>query len=799
MDKLVVLKLDGDLEQNGFRVTLEVGKDNARPDIETYGSLPPSPDLSIHLNEWQEKYRSFTNNNNGRIKPKQISYGGSINSSINECNDAATKLKKRLQNWLNSQDFRRINNILREALNRDENIRVLIRTDNQQLQQLPWHLWDFFNNYSNAEFALSGTEYEKTEKPQPQEKVRVLAILGNSDGINLEKDKELLENLPEAETVFLKEPQRNELNNYLWKQWDILFFAGHSETDGDTGKIYINQTDWLTIKELSNGLRQAIDQGLQLAIFNSCDGLGLARQLNSLNIPQIIVMREPVPDRVAQEFFKHFLVAFSNGKPLYLALREAREKLQGLEDKCPNATWLPVIFQNPGATPLTWKEFLLRNTDENTPNVSKIAKVRTRSKFSLFHLLITSIIVTASVLGVRYLGILQHWELQAYDRLMRTRPEDKNPENRIFIVGITEEDLKIREQKDKIGSLSDFALDRLLEKLESYKPRAIGLDIFRDFPVDSKEPALKNRLRNNNRFFASCQVGEPGNLADEQGIESPPDVPAERQGFSNFIVDSDRVIRRHLLSMDVPSASRCQSPVSLSFQLASHYLLDEGILKDEDLPLKPTSFGNWKLGDVEFKHLKSPSAGYQKADMKGNQVLLNYHSYNSLSEFVEIVSLKDILRNKVNPKAVENRIVLIGVVARTSSDYFLTPYSAANSTFQEIPGVVIHAQMISQILSAVLDGRPLIEVWPFWGDWILIWGSSVVGGALAWRFRLHQWLVLLVGGVAVAILYGGSLWLLIQGTWVALVPSALALIVTGGIVLLCNSLQSQDRSNLTQI
>ncbi len=103
-------------------------------------------------------------------------------------------------------------------------------------------------------------------------------------------------------------------------------------------------------------LKKAIQQGLTLAIFNSCDGLGLATNLADLQIPQIIVMREPVPDRVAAEFLKNFLTAFSGGQPLYQSVREAREKLQGLEDQFPCATWLPVICQNPALLPLSWKE-----------------------------------------------------------------------------------------------------------------------------------------------------------------------------------------------------------------------------------------------------------------------------------------------------------------------------------------------------------------------------------------------------------------------------------------------------------
>jgi energy-coupling factor transporter ATP-binding protein EcfA2 len=196
------------------------------------------------------------------------------------------------------------------------------------------------------------------------DQVRILAILGNSSGINLHKDRQLLENLPDAATTFLVEPQRQDINDQLWNQpWDILFFAGHGKTDGNTGRIYINQTDSLTIAELRYGLRNAVVNGLQLAIFNSCDGLGLARELEQLHIGQMIVMREPVPDQVAQSFLTYFLAEFAGGKSFYLAEREAREKLHGLEDNFPCASWLPAIFQNPAAVPPFWQELGRRPTE----------------------------------------------------------------------------------------------------------------------------------------------------------------------------------------------------------------------------------------------------------------------------------------------------------------------------------------------------------------------------------------------------------------------------------------------------
>ncbi|NJO31540.1 MAG: myosin kinase [Richelia sp. SL_2_1] len=107
--------------------------------------------------------------------------------------------------------------------------------------------------------------------------------------------------------------------------------------------------------ELRDSLQTAIQQRLQLAIFNSCDGLGIAAELESLHIPQVIVMREPVPDFVAQEFLKYFLEAFTNGRSLCIAVGYARRQLAMLEDDFPCASWLPVIVQNQLEMPPTWQ------------------------------------------------------------------------------------------------------------------------------------------------------------------------------------------------------------------------------------------------------------------------------------------------------------------------------------------------------------------------------------------------------------------------------------------------------------
>ncbi|PMB00487.1 sensor protein Chase2, partial [Fischerella thermalis CCMEE 5268] len=357
MGKLVVLKFaDGSFEQ-GFAVTLQIGEEGKLPDSEIAGRLPPATELLHKYEEWQSSYSRL--DNRYRLSADKVQVTNV--SIVKECDQTAYILRSHLNSWLLDAEFRPVREKWLERLLPTDVVRVILQTENRELQRLPWHLWDVLERYPKAEIAIAPPRYERiAAKKTHNKKVNILAIIGNSQGIDTQTDQALLQALPTAEVSFLVEPQRKELNDCLWqKNWDILFFAGHSSSQGNNriGKIYLNKTDSLTIDELKYALKKAVERGLQLAIFNSCDGLGLAEKLANLHIPQMIVMREPVPDLVAQEFLKYFLDGFANGEPLYLAVREARERLQGLEDRFPCATWLPVICQNLAEVPPTWQEF----------------------------------------------------------------------------------------------------------------------------------------------------------------------------------------------------------------------------------------------------------------------------------------------------------------------------------------------------------------------------------------------------------------------------------------------------------
>ena len=321
-------------------------------------------------------------------------------------------------------------------------------------------------------------------------------------------------------------------------------------------------------------------------------------------------------------------------------------------------------------------------------------------------------------------------------------------------------------------SLSDRALAQLLKKLQPYQPQVIGLDIYRNFPVDSNHADLKTYLQDQ-RFIAVCEVGEN----DYKGIGHPPEIPQERLSFSDFPIDSDRVIRRQLLGMAPDPKSFCSTDTSFSFRVALNYLSSLGIEYKLTPENKPYQERDWQIGNVVFKKLQPDAGGYQQLDALGYQVLLNYRSSNSVAKQV---SLYEILSGSLDaelPNLVKDKIVLIGTVAKSFKDYFPTPYSAGQSE-EELPGVVIHAHMVSQIISAVLEGRRMLWWLPGWGETLWVWGWSFVGGILVWRLRSPH----LGGAIATALIVLSALCfvVLLLGGWIPLVPSALALLLTSG-------------------
>lgn len=419
--------------------------------------------------------------------------------------------------------------------------------------------------------------------------------------------------------------------------------------------------------------------------------------------------------------------------------------------------------------------FLQESLTEPSPQSDRITP-RHQPRFSI--VLLMSVAIASLSIGMRQIGIFQGMELAAFDWLMRSRPQE-GVDSRLLVVEATEADV------NRYGfPLPDGILAQAVEKLAAYQPRVIGLDIFRDRPREPGYTQLVQQFQQNQHLIGLCSVGE-ANQPNKPGIPPPPKLPKNRLGFSDVVRDPDNVIRRHLMFMQPPSADPCATNYALSIRLALSYLEAEGI--------KPENIGQKKqirLGNMIINPLETNTGAYRQLDAHGFQIMLNYRK-----NVAQRLRLQDVLAGQINPDWVKNRVILIGTTAPISNatDYFLTPYSASQWPYESIPGVILQAQMVSQILSAVKDGRPLLWAMPFWGEILWIWFWSAIGGGIAWlrprnayqKRIFWQIEALYLGGATVAatgILSGLCLGMLILGGWMPLLPSALALLIASGSV-----------------
>ncbi|MEM9218719.1 MAG: CHASE2 domain-containing protein [Cyanobacteria bacterium P01_F01_bin.150] len=388
-----------------------------------------------------------------------------------------------------------------------------------------------------------------------------------------------------------------------------------------------------------------------------------------------------------------------------------------------------------------------------------------------------SLVATAGVMGMRLLGLLQGVELAVFDRMMRSRFAEPL-DDRLVLVTVDDEAIAYQDEQgfDRQGSLADEALAKLLTKLAPHSPRVIGIDIYNDAgskdnsgnpsseTVGSKG-SFRDVLRQSDRLVAVCEVG--GGQQQLSAIAPPAEVPLEQVGFSNMPYDGDQRVRRQLLGMSPDEV--CNTDQSLSAQLVARYLTPENL--DSGLDDKGVVY----LGDRFLTPIAGRIGGYQHPSIvdegNGYQLLLNYRANPNLAPSYGLATILSGALDDQLSDIIAERVVLVGTTERSYKDYHLTPYG-------DLAGVVIQGHMTSQILSAVLDDRPLLWGWPVWGDglWVLGW-ASLVGGMIV--MVRSPWLKVGVGIVGIISLTGLSFILLLYGGWMPLVPPVGAIALTG--------------------
>ena len=373
------------------------------------------------------------------------------------------------------------------------------------------------------------------------------------------------------------------------------------------------------------------------------------------------------------------------------------------------------------------------------------------------------IVVIFMAILIRITGGMQSWEWMLFDRMLCLRPVEKLDE-RIVIVGIDEKDIEWVKQYP----IPDEKIAELLTKLETYKPLAIGLDIFKNVPVEPGGKQLAQVLQQNPNIIGIQKI-----LPPEQTFP-PQNLPPERVGFVDLPNDKDSKNRRYLLFTTDPNNpdNINEDKYSLALRLVIKYFQVKGI-KLETGKNDPNTI---RFRGIELPRITHNFGGYVGVDDGGLSILMNFRN---TSKPFHVVSLREILNGKVDAELLRDRIILVGNRNTSGSDIFYTSALPNLELSGQIYGIDYHAHAIGQILSSVIDNRPMFHTWGDIGEyaWIFIWGFLAIAIG---RLTQSVWTNIFSVSVAGFGLFScGYVMLWVWGIWIPIAPNLLILAVNG--------------------
>lgn len=372
------------------------------------------------------------------------------------------------------------------------------------------------------------------------------------------------------------------------------------------------------------------------------------------------------------------------------------------------------------------------------------------------------------VIFIRLTGTLQLVEWITLDSFLRLRPWESIDE-RVVIVGIDEGDI----QQIRDYPVPDREIAKLLRTLQKYQPRVIGLDIIRDIPVEPGHAELVAAFQDIKDLIAVEKVLPTA-------IKPPPNLPLEQIGFVDVLSDDDGNVRRAILGTNRPKDNQ-KYAFSLPLRLVETYFKAEGMEMSNGIRDREAM----RFGSTELPRFFPNSGGYVGADDFGVQVLLNYRNGRERFRTLSLKEINDIEAGKGNASvlhdAFDGRIVLIGVTAPSIKDFIDTSAITNLQPPGKIYGVEFHAHVTSQILSAVLDGRPVLRTWSQGWEylWIIGWGALAIYLGRLTQFPLKNLVYVVVASLG---LVGMGYAFIVRGWWIPIAPALLVLVINGAIL-----------------
>jgi len=309
----------------------------------------------------------------------------------NIAEEAKEDLLQTFERWLGGAELLEIRQrIYREIARKNSQnqktggncVDLLIACNCLELVRLPWEGWKIApKEESLAPIHISRTPINAENeailvKNSPRRgKPRILAVLADTSELDLQKDREAVQSLKKVADVNWFKRQEGE-NGEEFKQrfieqlvddrgWDVLIFAGHSnETERTGGRLELASDAIVSMSEIEEELIQARNQGLQVAIFNSCCGLSIAETLIEWGLSQVVVMREKSHDSVNHVFLNRLCQSLAEYKDIQKAVQDACNYLKSEKNAYPSAYLIPSLFRHPASgtelfriEPLGWRRW----------------------------------------------------------------------------------------------------------------------------------------------------------------------------------------------------------------------------------------------------------------------------------------------------------------------------------------------------------------------------------------------------------------------------------------------------------
>lgn len=509
--------------------------------------LPFPNTLKTHYQRWQETYIDFYESQEfqeSTLRARPDMSGAMAKPAIDwraRLVQAEAELTSEFHHWLSSADLFQIRKEIAsggQQLIGEKNqamtqpIDVFLTCDSLELERLPWETWEIGTEFAASAIRLVRTPANieaDTQQRERQGKMRILAILGDETGLNFQTERDALMNLNSLADITFIGWQKGKATEHLLEDiqqaianpngWDILFFAGHSnETNLTGGELTISPNQSILVSEIAPQLLLAKQQGLQFAIFNSCKGLSIAKSLISLGLGQVAVMREPIHNRVAQEFLVRFLRQMATYQDVQDALRSTCQYFE-VDKKLtyPSAYLIPSLFRHPDSIPFRLKPFGWKE------------KLKQWMPTKVEAIALTTLICLSAFIPVQEWLLAQRLVVQArYRQLTGQFNQVQSPP--ILLVQIDDRTI----QKLGISSVSPMdrkVLAQLVDRAAALDARVIGLDYLLDTPQPNDavlRRALETAVTNNQSWLV---LGSKRNKAG-QWIGVRPEIASPNWSLS---------------------------------------------------------------------------------------------------------------------------------------------------------------------------------------------------------------------------------------------------------------------------